>query len=193
MEFKDYVTITLSVLAFGLGLFNLWWGTFRRRIALFFIQGGGWSYMLVNGGKTDILIVGFQYWFKGKGDVSTGPNQTCSAEMPILLKAGAALHQTITFENQREEFAFMAKTEGRPSGEDAKALTATAHISWVDNNGDEHFDEVPAMDVVIQDGWVRAWRLLARRVDLSPSRFRSKEDRPPLAAIFNFGGGFKSK
>lgn len=35
--FKNGVAIAVSLVALAISLFNLWWGTFRRRIALFFI------------------------------------------------------------------------------------------------------------------------------------------------------------
>lgn len=189
METKDYLTLTLSVLAFGLGVFNLWWGSFRRRVALFFVQGAGWSFGLVNGGKTDILVTNVQYWFSGaNSNTSTGPVQTSTVPLPHLLKAGTAIYPTISFERQAESFALMAK-DGRAIPDDAnlKSLTGTLHISWIDNDGEEHFPEAKVCEVTVNDqtGHVRDWRPLARRANLSPSRLPKASIRKPLAAIWN--------
>lgn len=174
MEIKDYVTVTLSVLAFGLGLFNLWWGTFRRRIALFFVQGDSWSYALVNGGKTDVLVVRVKYWLSGTDPrLKTSPPQETSVEMPVLLKAGAALHHTVNFVNGEADFESLA-SQGRPvpGRVDWRAYTVLALIDWIDINGAKRRGEVEVAEVMFSKGAVRAWMPKTRRADLSqPGRF----------------------
>ena len=179
METKDYVTVTLSVLAFVLGVFNLWWGSFRRRIALFYVQSDGWRYVLVNGGKTDVLVTEVKYWFSGVfvNEGSAPPQKTDTATgMPVLLKAGTALEHPVIFLNGELTFEYLFR-EGRPSPEreDYRALTVWAKIEWVDNNGEYRRGEVDVAEIWVNKNSVRAWFPLTRRADLTDAvRYQSQ-------------------
>lgn len=174
MDIKDYVSIGLSVLALALSVFILWWGTFRKRIALYFVQSRGWSYILVNGGKTDILITDVKYWFNGASENEwSGPPQKGDSELPMLLEAGKALQHRVSFLNDANTFEDLAQ-RGRevPDQPRRRAQTVQIRVEWVDVDGMERIGEVVVAEIWIGEGAFRAWFPKVRRAELSSSRFR---------------------
>lgn len=144
MEAKDYVTLTLSVVALGVSFFNLWWSTFRRRIALYFVSTDSWRYALVNGGKTDILLLSVRYVFVGTASDTavfikqdTGVNEG----NPVLLQAGTALEHGVTWKSSLvKPFDY-----GRPVNGDSfrREMDALIEIGWLDNDGSARHVLVP--------------------------------------------------
>lgn len=173
MEAKEYIGIGLSMLALTLSVFNLWWGTFRKRIALHFVQSRGWSYILVNGGKTDILITDVKYWFNGASENEwTGPPQKGDTELPVLLEAGKALQHRVSLLKAATIFEDLAK-RGRevPHQSKCRAQTVQIRVDWVDVDGMERIGEVVVAEIWVSDGALRVWFPKVRRAGLSNSRF----------------------
>jgi hypothetical protein len=118
--------------------------------------------------------------------MSEEPVQASSVPIPHLLKAGTAIYPTMTFAMQADAFKVMSK-EGRevPDQPNLRAFTGELHVSWIDNDGEEHFPEVSVVDISVeaQTGHIRFFRPLTRRANFSPSRLQSV--RNPLAAIWH--------
>lgn len=173
LQFKDYATITLSVLAFVLSVFSLYWGTFRRRVALFLIHTYDWRFVLVNGGKTDILVVKAFYTLVGKDPhAGLSPDQShVIYENPVLMKASTSLlHDAVVKPDFAAWFHY-----GRPLLEHSqwRELTVKLTIAWIDNDGFERTDTTPAGEIKVDPLMLRGWALKERRVDLSPALFPS--------------------
>ncbi len=172
-DVKDYISIGLSVLALVLSVFILWWGTFRKRIALYFVQSRGWCYILVNGGKTDILVTDVKYWFNGASENEwNGPPQKADTEFPVLLEAGKALQHRVSFLDDATMFEDLAQL-GRevPDQPKRRAQTVQIRVDWVDVDGMERIGEVVVAEIWVGDGAFRAWFPKVRRAELSNSRF----------------------
>jgi hypothetical protein len=169
MQFKDYATLTLSVLALSLSLFNLYWGSFRRRIALFLVNRFDWKFALVNGGKTDILIVNAFYTLVGKDpDLGLSLDQSRSIySAPVLIKAGTSiLHDAAVKPDFAAWFDY-----GRPAAEHPnwRALTVKLTIAWIDNNGFERTNVMSAAEIMVDSMMLRGWSLTVQRLELSPA------------------------
>ncbi|MBL0918520.1 MAG: hypothetical protein IBJ14_07450 [Hydrogenophaga sp.] len=172
MEAKDYISIGLSVLALALSVFIVWWGTFRKRIALYFVQSRGWSYILVNGGKTDILITDAKYWFSGTSENEwSGPPQKTDVELPVLLEAGKALQHHVSFPDGAALFEGLVR-QGRevPDQPRFRAQTVRFGLGWVDVDGMERTDEVVVGEVWVGEKAFYAWLPKVRRADFSRPR-----------------------
>jgi hypothetical protein len=77
----------------------------------------------------------------------------------------------------------MARAGRATSNKSLRELTATFNAAWIDNNGEEHFNEVEVIEITVNDqtGFVQGYRLLTRRADLGAN----KSTRKGLAAIWN--------
>ena len=56
LETKDFISLGISAAAIRLSEFTLVWTNFRHQIRFYYVQTNPWSFALVNGDKTDILV-----------------------------------------------------------------------------------------------------------------------------------------
>jgi len=171
LEYKDYISLGVSLIALAVSGTSLWWGSFRRRIALYFMQTGPWSYALVNGGKTDILVTEVKYWFVGSNpNAATGPMQSSGIddEHTVLMKAGTASQHHMTLV---EPISLLFNDEfARPSAgmSNAKEFTVKIAVAWIDMDGNQSRADITAGLVTLNRVGFLAWMPLTSRQTLAP-------------------------
>lgn len=185
VTFKDWVTVVLSVLALSVSLFNLWWGNFRKRVALYYLQMGPSSYVLVNGGKTDVLITHVGQHFQGieaSARAELGDTGISDGD-PVLIKAGQAVQQKITGEQAFPVEALFKSSKKLESG--LHVLDVVITVAWVDVDGHRHYAEFKTGIYSVTPTELGAWWLIDDQIDLtdrsfSVTRLEPRANRKPF-------------
>lgn len=171
MEYKDYASMCFSVIALAVSCISLWWSSFRRRIAFYFMQTGPWHYALVNGGKTDILVTEVRYWFVGSNPrAAVAPAQTSAIaqEGALLLKAGTASQHKVTI-TEPISLLFNEPLAMQATGSlNAKEFTVKIAVWWIDMDGNQNQAEIVAGIVTLTVDKFVAWVPLNSRKVLAP-------------------------
>ncbi len=172
-DVRDFVTLAGAVIGTGLGLWNLWRSNWWNRIGFHYLQTSPWTFVLVNTGRTDILVSDIRFWLTGE---HLGSGRGMSADTGVspgralLLKAGTA-HQIAAIvpeENHRMWGIVHEQGIPHPDGPPfTRLFNVKLQIDWIDMDARDRSNTIIIGQLIRTPVEFLGWYPVTRKAELS--------------------------